>query len=41
MTMIGITGTNGKTSSSQLIAQLINSLAQEFNSKEQCAVIGT
>ncbi|QBG37835.1 UDP-N-acetylmuramoyl-L-alanyl-D-glutamate--2,6-diaminopimelate ligase [Litorilituus sediminis] len=41
MTMIGITGTNGKTSTSQLVAQLINALAQQCSSPEQCAVIGT
>ena len=33
--MIGITGTNGKTSASQIIAQLLNSC------KQNCAVIGT
>lgn len=41
MTMIGITGTNGKTSTSQLIAQLINALVKASNANEQCAVIGT
>jgi len=35
MEMIGITGTNGKTSTSQIIAQLLNSCEQS------CAVIGT
>jgi len=35
MRMIGITGTNGKTSASQIIAQLLNSCEQS------CAVIGT
>jgi UDP-N-acetylmuramoyl-L-alanyl-D-glutamate--2,6-diaminopimelate ligase len=33
--MIGITGTNGKTSTSQIVAQLLNSCEQS------CAVIGT
>lgn len=33
--MIGITGTNGKTSTSQIIAQLLNGC------KQNCAVIGT
>ncbi|MCW8865972.1 MAG: UDP-N-acetylmuramoyl-L-alanyl-D-glutamate--2,6-diaminopimelate ligase [Colwellia sp.] len=35
MTMIGITGTNGKTSTSQLLAQLLS------HCKSRCAVIGT
>jgi UDP-N-acetylmuramoyl-L-alanyl-D-glutamate--2,6-diaminopimelate ligase len=35
MTMIGITGTNGKTSTSQLLGQLLT------NSQKPCAIIGT
>ena len=35
LTMIGITGTNGKTSTSQMIAQLLDSCGQH------CSVIGT
>lgn len=35
MTMIGVTGTNGKTSTSQLIGQLLSS------GKNKCAIIGT
>jgi len=35
LTMVGITGTNGKTSVSQMIAKLLNAC------KESCAVIGT
>lgn len=35
MTMIGITGTNGKTSTSQLLGQVLT------NSEKPCAIIGT
>jgi len=46
MRMIGITGTNGKTSTTQLVAQLLSTLSVEDNNcnetdKHQCAIIGT
>lgn len=41
MRMIGITGTNGKTSTTQLIAQLLSSIECETKLNQQCAIIGT
>lgn len=49
MSMIGVTGTNGKTSTTQLIAQFIALLSKQLNTGtnldsqrvSQCAVIGT
>ncbi len=40
MTMIGITGTNGKTSTSQLLGQMLSSVGKSAV-KKSCAIIGT